>query len=763
MICLRFLQNFVWAFILALLIERVYASSFIIQFQGIYDFVEKNYFQTNFYPDIKAYTYYSIFGSYYHFCVEPLETCQYGYVEIDPPTFTHPVRAVLPLTLIRDALLRNSGEKIKVEFDPSYVYEIVPEFKEGVKEIPEKIIFDARLVNLDVIDGQTVKDTPDGRPCSEKFPHYIMARIDLEISASIGGGRDIFIRTSFSLPITVDIISWIPDVRYISGEMNLKRSTLYTVFGRCDYRIKPDFYYELDYVPRKVIENIKKKKESIQGVIDFDSRFFSILSYVIEIFLSRLDFKPIVFPILTLPLADIKKSYLVSAGNEKALALEFDDKGVIGLTVSPSIYAFRSPNNVISSRFTEIKIKGDSTTNKVSFSINGGVWSEWITKGADGYFSFVVSDLVQGVHTVAVIGQNIYGNINENPYIIGFFVDRTPPSLEIDISQYSNKIKGKIRVQDNSGMKVKVDMIVKRNNTEIKKKTYSFYGELDISEDVDEAGSYNLIFQAKDEAGNSGEVIQKTVIIDKVPPKIRIVNIPNQNINVDQINLLVEIEDDFFPYGIVNYFIEEVVSERRKTCFSQWGISQSKEIQEPYGYINISGLENGRKYHVCIRSSDPAGNSGDITEFEFLVDRTPPKIQINSFPPRITYDVNQYVEIYVQDNVSSYDKIQVLFSFSAPQFVSRAIKQGNSTNIFLDNLSDGRFKFSVYAIDEAGNVSNFEEREFIVDTSLKRLGGGGGLKLGCRSFDLSFYFVLLVFWIMIIKLIRPIANRRKGI
>lgn len=747
--------------ILFLFPSHSFPASFLLQFQGISDFQESRYFQTSFYPEINAYLPFSFFGSYYLFCVGNQESCQSYYVPITEP-FELPVRAILPLTIIQEGIRRYAPQKIIFEIPSDSVYEILPEFKDGLKDFPQKIIFDARLKDMSITKGKIISQTPDGRSCDEKFPHFIKADMNLEMSASMGGGRDIFIDVFFTLPITVDLISWIPDIRYIFGEMPLKRSTLYTVFGRCDYRIKPTFYYELPYSPRMVIGQIKSKKESLQGVLDFDLRLYKVLSYVIESFLSTLDFRPIVFPILVFPLADIKKSYMVKFDQDDALALEFGDKGVVGLADSPSIWFSKSPNRVIASDFAEIKVGGDKDTLEISFSLDGGVWSEWIKKDKDGFFSFVVTDLLQGAHQISILGRNIYGNINEEPISIGFFVDRTPPSLDVRLLPYANRIKGRISAKDNFQDNIKVEMIVRKDGKDVFKKTFSFLGEIEISEDVPESGLYTLLFQGKDSAGNSSEVIYRNVIIDRVPPKIRVVNQPPSKINLEQINLLIELEDDFFPYGIVNYFIEEVVSERRKTCFSQWGISRSLEIQEPYGYINISGLENDKTYHVCLYSYDPAGNSGDIIDFEFQIDRTPPRMKINSFPQRITYEIDQEVEIFVEDDLSEPDDIKIFFNFSGPKYVSRTIRQGNIMKIFLEGLPDLKFKFSAYAIDEAGNVSNFEEREFIVDTSLKKLGGGGGVRLNCQSFDTYHCFGIFFLLVIATRVIRPKNSRKNG-
>lgn len=738
----------IWViFILLVTTERAYPASFIMQFQGIEDFRAENFFQMSYYNEIRSFLVYSVEKSYYNFCVEPESTCIFGYADISPAEFTHPVRVVLPFTLIREALLRYSS-KIKKEFSSSSFYEVVPEFKEGVRDIPDKIIFDATLKDLRIRRGIIVKDYPDGTSCFQKFPHHIVADISLEVSASVGGGKDVFVDVYFSIPITVDAIIWVPDVRRIYGERELKRSTLYVVFGRCGYRIYPDFYFENLFSPRRVIDEIKRKKENIQGKIDFDRRFGVILSYVIEAFLAELDFRPIVFPIITLALADIKRSYIVSVDGEEGLAFEFADRGVIGLSTSPSLYIIKSPNKAVSSDFTEIKIEGDSETNDLSFSINGGVWSEWIKKDDEGLFSFIVTDLIQGANTVSVVGRNIFGNINEKPYLISFIVDRTPPFLEVYVPPYSNKIKAEILAYDELvGGDVNVELIVKKNGREVMRKNYSFSGKISISEDVEESGDYVLIFQAKDLCGNSSDSVFRRIMVDKKPPKARVVRVPPSKINVDSIDLLIEIDDDLFPYGVIHYFIEEVVSERRKTCFSVWGTSRSLEVWEPYGYIKLSGFENEKRYHVCIFAKDPAGNSGDVTEFEFFVDRISPKVVINSFPPRITYESQNYVELSAEDNVSEAHSLQIFFDFSSPFFVSRVIRFGGNMKIFFDNLPDGRYKFSAYAIDEAGNASNFEEREFIVDTTLKRIGGGGGIRLGCQSFDISWiiFFLFLPF------------------
>ncbi len=758
--------------------SEVFSAPIIVQFKNIQDFDESRFFDFSFYPEIEFENIKTIFGEFYAFCIKPRSSCWYDDSTRTYPEFTvmqndflHPVRVLITEALIEETIRRYAG-KIELKIPTHAVKEILPELFEELKTttIEEDTLFSVELISVRVSAGES--EIFKGG-CWEEFPHIAVADMKLYITAF--WGKDTFLDVHFKVPITIDALSWLPDVREIEGERSLKRTTLHILFSTCYSEVKPYLVVEKF---RTIIENIKNRKSTQLEKDDFERRLIELISYLIYRYLGTLDFNPISFPILVIPVVDIKKAYIVDIlsvhpiyGDTvmKAVALEFDDKGTLILPDEPVILLHKSPNHVINQNMVEIRVKGDELTKKASISLDGGAWMGWKEKDEDGFFTFRIKNLLQGQREVFIIGQNVYGNVNKSPLRFSLLVDRIPPKVLVDLPKYSNKLVVRAKGEDNSGGKILLKIIVRDElGRELAQIDKTFLDETEIAEDIPE-GKYTTYIQAKDEAGNTTGFLPRTILIDKQPPTIVPVFIPPPKSNYDSLKIVVRINDNFFPRGYIEYSIEEIVSGGGKTCFSQEANRGAQEIFVPYGEVKLQGLENERSYHLCFRAKDPAGNTGQIFETEFFVDLIPPVIKFENFPSRITFDDNADIIFYLRDNVSQPDNINLYWTFSNPSKIKNIFAKGGMWRVSISDLEDGKYKFSAYATDEAGNISQIMEREFIVDTTLLKVGGGKGLKLGCSSYalgnlmtSLMFLIFYFLFTMRIIRTSMPAPRTPKG-
>jgi len=662
-------------------------------------------------------------------------------------TFSSNARAIISFNLIKEAISYYGGNLKNLEI-PSYI--ITEFFQEAAQTLGEKIK-EKSIVDVLIQGVSITKETGTDEKC--KFNYIAKANITLLIG--IWMGKTFYAQANFQIPITVDILSWIPPVRVPGGERTLHTGTLVLNFGICDTYIGHDIFSSDMLQYSKVPQN------------EFFERIKRITSYIIYRYLGRIDYQPLTFLILQNFSVYVSKSYLTTlittSGEEDAIALEFSEKG--GDVRESQLQVIQSPYKIINADKIRIRLRGSNNTKAISYRLDWGAWSMWIapTKIQDDQpeFEFEVANLPQDSHRVEIVGLTYTGNINEVPQVIDFFVDRRPPDGEIFVKKYSNALNVKAQAKDNSGDEIFLKVRVKDQTKEIYTVEKKFKDKIDFQENKISEGTYKVSVWLEDKAGNSTEVKETEIIIDKTPPQVRPTFLPPEKTRFENLKLVVSLKDNIFSYGKLTYFIEEIVSESRKTCFSQWGTTQSLEIKEPFGEVKIQGAENGKKYHLCFKVADPAGNESQIFESEFIVDATPPQIEVLEFPRRVTFERNIKLVISASDNATPPEKIKLFWDLNSKEAIRNVIRRGSTLSIFLENVRDDRYKLVAYAMDEAGNVSQFIESDFIVDTTLLKLGGGAGTIINCSSFDIRYPLIFVLLYSFFIHFVVPYKKNKK--
>lgn len=740
------------AFVLSVffLHQKTYGGLFIFELQGI----NADLNQPSIIGKYRNLSYYSetvpnssqeivlFYGSFFgRYCI--FGPCS-SYITHDR-TFSTNARAIISFNLLKDAIAYYGGNLKNFEI-PSYI--ITEFFQEAVQSLGDKIK-ERAIVDVLIQGVSIIKETGTDEKC--KFNYVAKANITLLIG--IWMGKTFYAQVNFQIPITVDILSWLPPVRAPGGERALHTGTIVINFGICDT------YIEHDISSYDMLQYSKVPQE------EFFERIKKITSYIIYRYLGRIDYQPLTFLILQDFSVYVSKIYITTLittnGEEDAIALEFSGKG--GDVMESQLQIIQSPYRIINSEKIKIRVRGSNNTKAISYRLDWGAWSMWVTpvENEPPEFELEVANLPQGLHRIEIVGLTYTGNINEVPQVIDFFVDRSPPDGEVFVKKYSRALSIKAQAKDNSGEEIFLKIRVKDQTNEIYTAEKKFKDKIDFQENKLSEGTYKVLFWLEDKAGNSTEVKETEVIIDRTPPQVKPTLLPPEKARFENLKLVVSLKDNIFPYGELTYFIEEIVSEGRKTCFSQWGTTQSLEIKEPFGVVNIQGAENGKKYHLCFKVADPAGNESQIFESEFIVDTTPPQIEIIDFPRRVTFERNIRLVISASDNATPPEKIKLFWDLNSKEAIKNVIRRGGNLSIFLENVEDGRYKLVAYAMDEAGNVSQFLESDFIVDTTLLKLGGGVGTIVKCSSFDIRYPLIFVLLYSFFIRFIFPYKKNKK--
>jgi hypothetical protein len=736
------------------LYQKTYGGLFILELQGINDDLNQpsirgKYRNLNYYSEIVVGSIqesvffdgkYSFLGKY---CI--FGPCS-SYI-FHNRSFSSNARTIISFSALKEAIEYYGGNMKSLEIPTYIITEFFPEAITALgDEIKEKAVVDVLMQGVSII-----KESGTDEKC--KF-NYI-AKADITLLIGIWMGKTFYTQVNFQIPITIDILSWTPPVRVPGGERPLHTGTLVLNFGVCDT------YIENKILSSDMLQYSKVSQEK------FFERIKKITSYIIYKYLGRIDYQPLTFLILQDFSVYISKSYfttlITTSGEEDAIALEFSEKE--GDIRESQLQIIQSPYKIINADKIRIRLRSSNNTKAISYRLDGGAWSMWIlptgNQGDQPEFEFQVANLLQDSHRIEIIGLTYTGNINEVPQVIDFFVDRSPPEGEIFVKKYAKNLNIKSQAKDNSGDEIFLKIKVKDEARQIYEAVRKFKDKIDFQEDKFDEGKYKVSVWLEDKAGNTTEIKETEIIIDKTPPQVRPTFLPPEKTKYERLKIVVSMKDNIFSYGKLIYFIEEIVTIGRKTCFSQWGNTYSLEIKEPFGEVEIKGVENEKRYHLCFKVIDPAENESEIFETEFIVDITPPQIQILEFPQRITFEKNGKLIISTSDNITPAEKIKIFWDFNPKDAIKSAIQQGNTLTIFYENARDGRYRFIAYAIDEAGNQSQTIDAEFIIDTTLLKLGGGRGKVLKCSSFDIRYPLIFVALYAFFIRIILSHKNKKK--
>ena len=181
--------------------------------------------------------------------------------------------------------------------------------------------------------------------------------------------------------------------------------------------------------------------------------------------------------------------------------------------------------------------------------------------------------------------------------------------------------------------------------------------------------------------------VSDSIIHDGEPPSI-LLNEPNMITNVNT--------------PIFNFLAWDSISGVKETTCKWPG---QKEVVCNFASSNGNVAEG--VYNVAVGAKDNAGNVADPTYQVLTVDRTPPRVILNSAPAAITSNGNAAYVFTGQDNLSG------VKGYECAKETAAAFASCTSPVAFV--AAEGPHKFFIRAIDNAGNVSPVLEHDFTID------------------------------------------------
>lgn len=378
--------------------------------------------------------------------------------------------------------------------------------------------------------------------------------------------------------------------------------------------------------------------------------------------------------------------------------------------------------------------------------------------GGTGDNGKVVAD---GIYIIKVTAKTSDGRKDAIPAITNTLVDNTAPKLAI-LSPDINLIKGsgaissiKFYCQASESAEVELEVASEKDGIVFKDKSttigisneckFAWEGKDGNRHLVKTRKEYSLKITAKDNAGNSGEYLN-TFVVDNISPEIKNANIskpifsPTMNYPT---KISFEVYDNIFdPLSNLKIEVKKKNNETIRVLQNEQTI-QSGTIETSWDGRRWDGkIVPDGKYDIVINIEDGVGNKTEyIAEVE--TDTLPPSIEATqnlfAFSPNGDgkYDSaefkvksNERGKVNLQLTTANSQLINLEVSSEANKenkltwakegfYFCQMDKTGNWQKV--GSLSDGKYTWTAYAIDEAGNISGNLFGETIVDTSPPRI------------------------------------------
>jgi hypothetical protein len=193
----------------------------------------------------------------------------------------------------------------------------------------------------------------------------------------------------------------------------------------------------------------------------------------------------------------------------------------------------------------------------------------------------------------------------------------------------------------------------------------------------------------RDKKGIESSCLYDDIIHDDIPPKVTFKSKPKFYNNLKNLEIVTLTSDATSGVDKVVCYVDN--SDKSKPC-------KENEV--------ISDLQEGL-HEVTYFASDKAGNKSVPKQLKWTTDLTPPVVSFNKTPPSLS-NLRDFEALY-----SAKDDLAGVAGFNC-KFNDGKFKTCKEQTVF-QNLASGTHKFSVMAIDEAGNFSQVIDYNWSVD------------------------------------------------
>ncbi|SEO61154.1 Ig-like domain (group 3) [Amphibacillus marinus] len=337
-----------------------------------------------------------------------------------------------------------------------------------------------------------------------------------------------------------------------------------------------------------------------------------------------------------------------------------------------------------------------------------------------------------GDYTLTVSVEDYAGHSRKQS--IRFVVDNTKPVIQLsDLARYNNQpVRQDIEVIENNYQTNDVTIRVYRRN---RNGNYVRYDHQQLSNwrnsgrrsqlalDFDQDGTYRVVVDAIDAAGNVADTATQTFAVDQTAPTLSLtgvadgqyynrnrpvtVRVTDDNLNPDRTNLAV--------YKL-NYQSGEM--ERYRDVANVSFSDTSADWRHVFR-TNDEGV-----FEIRLRATDRAGNTSEHETIRFTVDATAPVLQANQITDGTYYPSAQTAQFLVRERHFSSNTVNFEITRNGQTYTDTV--EGNRgpgwrTSSFESRLNyrfdqDGAYTIAMEATDAAGNAASTVNKQFVIDT-----------------------------------------------
>ncbi|WP_307397344.1 OmpL47-type beta-barrel domain-containing protein [Bacillus horti] len=350
----------------------------------------------------------------------------------------------------------------------------------------------------------------------------------------------------------------------------------------------------------------------------------------------------------------------------------------------------------------------------IEYQLSGAMTQDW------AIYSSPIVISTEGQTTVSARVVDHAGNHSEIR-TENFYLDKTAPEEPILIvgeSDWTNANQVEVvateGVDDRSG--------IDRMEYSLSGATvqdWTIYGEPIV---ILEEGETFIFARMVDRAGNTSEIAEASVKLDRTPPSPpQVVPATAEWVSVDSVAVSI-IPGEDMGSGV---------------ALTEYRVTGATELDWDVYTGELSITEEGESL-IEARSIDAVGNRSEVAQSFVRIKRTPPTIPFILQPLEDTYTNQTSV------SVSGYaePEVRIVATVNGSQADEVMSNHAGEWAITLDGLQDQSYTVSVRAIDQLGNESaESEERTFTVDTAAPEaptiLNPLDGAMIGQAQFEIT--------------------------
>ncbi|MCB0420276.1 MAG: Ig-like domain repeat protein [Bdellovibrionales bacterium] len=283
--------------------------------------------------------------------------------------------------------------------------------------------------------------------------------------------------------------------------------------------------------------------------------------------------------------------------------------------------------------------------------------------------------LSEGSHSVLVQALDYAGNVSM-PQSVVWKVDASAPTVEITKAPdpITNKKVARFEFVGNDKGIPLSDFQCSLDNGPYGSCT-SPYQSVDLGD-----GTHIFKVTVKDDAGNVSSPATYSWVIDTIKPTIAFEKTPKLFSNSAESRFLMKAFDTGYTNPQVTYYCS-LKGETLKVCSSDYTFT-----------LPVDG-----SYTFQAKAVDKAGNSSDIIEYSWMLDRVPPVLSLGSIPNDVIGDVVVSISFSATDDRSGVSHTNCNYnSGGASLCTSPFVKE---------EMEEGAHVVKIVAYDKAGNVS----------------------------------------------------------